>query len=140
MRLVWRRSPAVGTNHELIWLAVSAAALAGAAIWLGIGLAWPGCPFLAVTGFPCLTCGATRALIAFAHGDFGRALSWNPLAFFAFWGVIAFDFYAIVVLLGRTSRLRMVDWTKGEKKLVRIAVVAVIALNWIYLVAHRGQF
>ena len=140
MRLVWRRSPAAGMDHELIWLAVSAAAFAGAALWLGTGLAWPQCPFLAVTGFPCLTCGATRALIAFAHGDFSRALSWHPLAFVAFWGVIAFDLYAIVVLLGRTPRLRMVDWTNGEKKTARIAVVAVIVLNWIYLLAHRAQF
>src|SRR6188474_3744575 len=116
MRLVWRRPPAAGMDHELIWLGASAAAFAGAALWLGMGLAWPRCPFLAVTGFPCLSCGATRALIAFAHGDFSRALFWNPLAFLAFWGVIAFDLYAIVVFLGRTPRLRMVDWTKGEKK------------------------
>jgi len=54
--------------------------------------------------------------------------------------VIAFDLYAVVVLLGRTPRLRLVDWTKGEKKTARIAVVAVIALNWIYLLAHRAQF
>jgi hypothetical protein len=140
MRFVWRRSPVAGIDHELIWLAVSGLAFAGAALWLGMGLAWPRCPFLAVTGFPCLTCGATRALIAFAHGNFLLALSWNPLAFFAFWGVIAFDLYAVVVLISRSPRLRVVDWTRGETKTLRVAVVAAIALNWIYLLAHRAQF
>ena len=140
MRLVWRRLPAAGTNHELIWLTVSMAVFAGAALWLGMGLLWPRCPFLAITGFPCLSCGATRALIAFTHGNFWEALSWNPLAFLAFCAVAAFDLYAIVVLLGRTARLRIVDWTRGQKKTARIAAVAAIALNWIYLLAHRAQF
>jgi hypothetical protein len=140
MRLVWRRSPATGQDHELLWLAVSVAAFAGAALWLRIGLAWPRCPFLSVTGFPCLTCGATRALIAMAHGDFWRAVSWNPLACLALCGVFAFDLYAIAVLISRSARLRLVDWTKNEKNAVRIAAAAVIALNWIYLLAHRAQF
>ena len=140
MRVVWRRPPFPGPNHELLWLAVSVAAFTGAAVWLGTGLVWPRCPFLAVTGFPCLTCGATRALIALGHGDFLRALFWNPLASLALSGVIAFDLYAIVVLLRRSARLRLVEWTNSEKRAVRVAVVAVIALNWIYLLTHRAQF
>ena len=140
MRLVRRRSPATGLNHELIWLAVSVAAFAGGALWVGSGLAWPRCPFLAVTGFPCLTCGATRASIALAHGEFWLALSWNPLASLALGGVIAFDLYALVILLSRSAPLRLVDWTNLEKKTVRIAAVAVIVLNWIYLLAHRARF
>jgi hypothetical protein len=140
MRLVWRRRPAAGFDHELVWLAVSIAALAGGAAWRAIGFAWPQCPFLAMTGLPCLTCGATRATIAFVHGNFPVAISWNPLAFFALCGVALFDLYAIIVLLGRAPRLRIVDWTKTEKNIVRIAVVSAIALNWIYLLAHRGRF
>lgn len=140
MRLVWRRRPAAGFDHELVWLAVSVAALAGGAAWLAVGLAWPQCPFLAVTGLPCLTCGATRATIAFLHGNFPLALSWNPLAFVALCGLVVFDLYAVVVLVGCTPRLRIVDWTKSEATAARIAVIAAIVLNWIYLLAHRGQF
>lgn len=140
MRLVWRRPPAAGFDHELVWLAVSAATLAAGAAWMWIGLGWPRCPFLAVTGWPCLTCGATRATTAFFRGDFGEAFSWNPLAFLALCGVVLFDLYAVVVLLGRSARLRMVDWTRTEKTVIRVAIVCALLLNWIYLLAHRGRF
>ena len=140
MRFAWRRLPSAGFDHELVWLAVSVAALAAGAAWFSIGLGSPRCPFLTVTGWPCLTCGATRATIAFLHGDFFLALSWNPLAFLALCGVAVFDFYAVVVLLGRLPRLRIIDWTRTEKNAARIAVVALIVVNWIYLIAQRGRF
>jgi Protein of unknown function (DUF2752) len=140
MRLVWRRISPADFNHELVWLVVSVAALAAGLIWLRLGLPWPRCPFLAVTGYPCLTCGATRCTIALLHGNFPLAWSWNPLAFVALGGVALFDLYAAVVLLAQTPRFRVIDWTRAEKNAVRIAVVALIALNWIYLLAHRAQF
>ena len=140
MRLLWRHRSVNGPDHELIWLAVSIAVLAGGAAWLAMALPWPRCPFFAVTGLPCVTCGATRSAIAFLHGDFLVALRWNPLAFVAFVGLIAFDLYAAIVLVGRTARLRVVDLTLAEKKVVRIAAISLLALNWIYLLAHHGRF
>lgn len=140
MRVVWRRMPAAGFDHELVWLSVSLAALAGGAAWLAIGLGWPQCPFLAMTGWPCLTCGATRATVAFLHGDFLQAFSWNPLALLALCGVAVFDVYAVIVLLARAPRLRIADWARTEKNVVRIAVVCALMLNWIFLLAHRGRF
>lgn len=140
MRLVWRRRSANEPDHELIWLAVSAASIAGGAAWLTMALPWPRCPFLAVTGLPCVTCGATRSTIAFLHGDFLSALRWNPLAFVALCGLVAFDLYAAIVLVGRTPRLRIVDWTVTEKNVARIVVISLLALNWIYLLAHHDRF
>ena len=140
MRLVWRRIAPEDLNHELIWLAVSVTAFTGGAVWLGLGLPRASCPFLALTGYPCLTCGATRCAIAFLHGNWSLAWSWNPLAFVALCGVVLFDVYAAIVLLARSPRLRAVDWTRAEKNAVRIAVIALIAVNWIYLLAHRTQF
>ena len=140
MRLLWRRRSAHGPDHELIWLAVSVVVLAGGAAWLALSFPWPRCPFFAVTGLPCVTCGATRSAIAFLHGDILSALRWNPLAFVAFCGVIAFDLYAVIVLVGRMPRLRIVDWTIAEKNAVRIAAITLLALNWIYLLAHRARF
>jgi Protein of unknown function (DUF2752) len=140
MRFAWRRLPTAGPDHELIWLLVSVGVLAGGAAWLAMGLAWPHCPFLAMTGLPCLTCGATRATIALFHGDFRSAFSWNPLAFLALCGVAVFDLYAILVLVVRAPRLRIVDWTRMEKNVVRIAIVCAILLNWMYLLANRGRF
>jgi Protein of unknown function (DUF2752) len=140
MRLVWRRIPPDNFNHELVWLAVSVAAVVGGALWLSLGLPTLRCPFLAVTGYPCLTCGATRCAIAFLHGNFSAAWSWNPLALLALCAVALFDVYAAIVLVTRAPRLRAIDWTQGEKNAVRIVVVALIVANWIFLLAHRTQF
>jgi hypothetical protein len=140
MRLVRRRVPAKGIDHELIWLVVSVTAGALGVLAFGLGLQWPRCPFLAITGFPCLTCGATRATMAFFHGNLSLAWWWNPLALLALCGVVAFDLYAVAVLFGRSGRIRIVDWTRFEKNFVRIAVVFVLAVNWIYLLSHRERF
>ena len=140
MRLLRRYRSANQPDHELIWLAVSVASIAGGAAWLALALPWPRCPFLAVTGLPCVTCGATRCTIAFLHGDFLTAWQWNPLAFVAFCALIAFDLYAAIVLVGRPPRLRIVDWTVTEKNVARIAALSLLALNWIYLLAHRDRF
>jgi hypothetical protein len=143
MRLLWRRPSGGEPDHELIWFAVSALALAAGATWLALALPalpWSRCPFLSVTGLPCVTCGATRSLIAFLRGDFLSALRWNPLAFVAYCSLIVFDLYAAVVLVGRMPRLRMADWSAKEKNAVRIAVIGLLALNWIYLLAHHGRY
>lgn len=42
---------------------------------------YPGCPFLALTGFYCPGCGATRLVYALTHGDVGTAFGLNPLLF-----------------------------------------------------------
>lgn len=140
MRLLWRRRTANERDRELIWLAVSAAAIAGGVAWLALALPWPRCPFFAATGLPCVTCGATRSVVAFLHGDFFSALRWNPLAAVVFCALIIFDLYALVVIAGRTARLRIVDWTVTEKKAARIVVIGLLALNWIYLLAHHDRF
>ena len=141
MRVVRRRSAPGGEfNHELVWLTVSVAAAALGAIWLGLGFPTLRCPFLAVTGYPCLTCGATRCSIALFHGNFVAAWLWNPLAFVALCGVALYDVYAATVLLAGLPRLRLVDWTAMQKNTARIGVIALIAVNWMYLLAHRGRF
>ena len=140
MRLVWRRIPPGEFNHELVWLAVSGAAALGGTIWLGLGLPLPRCPFLEITGYPCLTCGATRCSIALLHGHFIAAWLWNPLAFVALCGLALYDLYALIVLLAGLPRLRLADWTSVERNAARIGVIALIAVNWIYLVAHHGRY
>lgn len=40
---------------------------------------YPGCPFLATTGFFCPGCGTMRATRALVEGDLGAALGLNPL-------------------------------------------------------------
>jgi hypothetical protein len=140
MRLVSRPLAPGEFDHELVWLMVSIAVIVAGGEWLWLGLSWPHCPLLTMTGYPCLTCGATRCAIAFSHGHFSKAWLWNPLALVAFCGVALFDLYAGIVLVARLPRLRLVDWSRTQKNAVRIAVIILIAVNWAYLLAHRAQF
>ncbi|PYJ70137.1 MAG: hypothetical protein DME76_06535 [Verrucomicrobia bacterium] len=127
------------TDHELVWLAVSAGSLTLAAAWFTLGLPWPRCVFHELTGLPCVTCGMTRCAIQFFHGHFLAALKWNPLVFAALCGVTVFDLYAFATLAMRAPRLRMV-FRQREKKFARGIVIGALALNWIYLLIHWRNF
>ncbi len=140
MRIVRRRLSPGEFDPELVWLAISVAAFAVGAIWLRLGLPTMQCPFLAMTGYPCLTCGATRCSIAFAHGDFAAALGWNPLVAIGLCGLALFNVYALIMLLARWPRLRIVAWTQREKTFARIIAVTVLLLNWAYLLFHHTRY
>ena len=133
MRFVWRRLAPGELDHELLWLGLSVGGVAMAAIWLGLRLPWPQCLFLSLTNHPCLTCGATRSAVQFCQLHFGQAWRWNPLAFAFYCGLTVFDAYAVIVLLTRAPRLRIADMTLKEKRTIRILVVALLILNWGYL-------
>src|SRR5438034_7146535 len=123
MRLTLRYRAPTEIDHELIWLSLSLGSLALAAGWFALRLPWPHCIFLAVTGHPCLTCGATRAAIAFFHLDFWSAWKWNPLVFAALCGLSIFDAYAFAVLVIRAPRLRIVQFARSEKSFLRLIAV-----------------
>jgi hypothetical protein len=127
-------------DHELIWLSVSLVSLGLAAAWLTVGLPWPRCAFHEITGLPCITCGMTRCGIQFFHGHFLAALRWNPLVFMALCSLTAFDLYAFATLAARGPRLRIYFDTQTAKIFVRIAVIAALGLNWIYLLMHSRNF
>ena len=68
-----------------------------------------------------------------------RALSdfafFNPLAFVTYCAIAAFDLYALAVLILRAPRLRFTGFTSGERAAVRYSVLALLAANWLYLLA-----
>jgi hypothetical protein len=133
MRLHWRRLRRGELDHELIWLAVSVAAALLAGAWLALRLPWPRCTFLALTGLPCFTCGATRAGIAFLSGDFVAAWQFNPLVFVSLCGVVLFDLYAVAVLVGRLPRLRVSLSQRRVGRVLAAVLLSAAALNWAYL-------
>jgi hypothetical protein len=136
-----RRHLAFGeTDHELIWLSVSLVSLSGAAAWLALGLPWPQCLFHAITGLPCVTCGATRSVIAFFHGQFFTAWKWNPLALAFSCAMSIFNIYAGIILATRAPRLRIGGFSSVEKGLIRVLVLTLLASNWIYLLFHSRSF
>ena len=140
MRLRVRRLAPGEIDHELTWLSVSVVSLGLAAIWLTIGLPWPRCMFHEITSLPCVTCGMTRCGIQFFHAHFLAALKWNPLVFLGLWSVMAFDLYALFVLVTRAPRLRIRFSTPAAKTFVRMSIVSALALNWTYLLLHWRNF
>ena len=123
-------------DYEFLWLTVSLGSLGAAAVWFALGLPWPRCVFHDLTGLPCLTCGATRSTVQFFHGHLLTALRWNPLVFAVLCGLSVFDGYAFAVLIARAPRWRIANFNSTEKNIIRTAVVILLALNWIYLLAH----
>src|SRR5207237_9447504 len=119
------------TNHELLWLSVSSGGLALAATWLALKLPWPICSFHALTGHPCLTCGATRSAVAFFHGQFLAALQWNPLAFLFYCALSIFNVYALAVIIMHAPRLRIARVTASERKFIRGSVIALSGLTLV---------
>lgn len=131
MRLQFVRD-ARGREEEIAALvAVSAAALGAA--WLRAGLPTPRCVFHALTGVPCVTCGATRSFRSLLNGEIFSAILWNPLVALGAITAGILVGYAIVVALFRLPRARIREVSKGDLRWMRALVVTAVAANWIYL-------
>ena len=122
-------------DHELIWLLTSIGTAICAAAWLYLGLARPQCRFREALGIPCPTCGATRATMELLQGDVMGALLMNPLYTAGLGLVLVYGLYAATVLFGRLPRLRFTQ--NAGLGFLRWAVVAVILINWAWLL-YRG--
>ncbi len=90
------------------------------------------CTFRALTGWPCPTCGTTRAALAVLAGDLGAAWAASPLATLAF-----------LSFLGGGLVAPLWVWAGGPLPSVtpsgwrRLAVLALLAVlvNWAVLLA-----
>lgn len=86
------------------------------------------CPFRAITGRPCPSCGLTRAGMAILHGRFWEGWTQNPLMV----TLLAGGAVLLVVRLvtGRTIRLHL---TRRQRYIVAGGSVAALLANWAYL-------
>ena len=91
------------------------------------------CVFKAVSGWPCPTCGSTRALGRLLAGDLIGALDMNPLAAVLALGVSVWGL-ADALLLPR-GRALTVELSPRLGQLARVAAVALLGGNWLYLIA-----
>jgi hypothetical protein len=122
------------TDHELLWSAVGLAALGAG---LAVGAVGPAfdlpCVFKAVTGWPCVTCGATRAVRLLAAGQAGAAARMNPLVTTGLLAWAAFVPYGLGVTAGWWPRVRM-SAAARDCTALRIAAVAAVLATWLFLV------
>lgn len=113
----------------LLPLGVAATALVGAGYVANVDPSvaghYPGCPFLAVTGWYCPGCGALRAVHALGHGDLLTALARNPFT------VVVAGYLAIswALWLQRTATGRARRWV--ARPWVLYGVFGIILLFWV---------
>lgn len=104
-----------------------------ASIYEGMPVHAPECGFKTTLGIPCLSCGGTRSMQAFAAGHFFDALRFNPAVVL---GIVA----SVAWLAVGIRRYRKGYSEPGPNamsrriKVVSFTVAAVLFANWIYLI------
>jgi hypothetical protein len=91
------------------------------------------CTFRAVTGLPCLTCGATRAAARLAFGDVAGAFAMNPLATAGALALVPWGI-ADLALMTRGRALVVEVARPAAAWALRGLAVAAVVVNWAYLV------
>ena len=124
-------------DHELLWTAVGGlvAGTGWAALRAHGPLVLARCVFKAVTGLPCLTCGATRALEAIAAGRLLGALWLNPVVTALAFGWTAYAAYGLGAMIGAWPRAA-VRLDARECTAVRAIAAAAMLTGWAFLVAE----
>lgn len=90
----------------------------------------PPCPLHHLTGIPCAGCGSTRSTDALLHGDFLRALWFNPLWTAACFATLLLWLHSFRIVLGKKPRWRLDRLTRLEDWLLRLAFVLLLLANW----------
>lgn len=119
-----------GRQLAFLWGGTALAGAAAAPFAPALAAGLPLCPFHAVTGLPCPTCGGTRALLALARLDPVSALAWNPLVALAAAVFLAGGLVALV----RALRGRGVADVPARPWL-RAAAALALAANWAFVIA-----
>jgi hypothetical protein len=91
------------------------------------------CYFKAITGLPCLSCGATRAVAGLAQLDPAAALGMNPLATLAGLALVPWGLGDLMLWLrGRALRLQVAP---ALRPVLHWGLGLALLLNWVYLIA-----
>jgi hypothetical protein len=91
------------------------------------------CLFKLVTGWPCFTCGTTRALARLVELDLAGALTMNPLAALAALALAPWG--ALDLALFTRGRSLSFDVTPRGGDMLRLLAAVLLVANWAYLVA-----
>ena len=90
------------------------------------------CMFHSVTGVPCLSCGASRAVEAFFGGDFIGMFYYNPLIVLFCGALFFFSLFKLVEYIFKFElKIRV---SEKYSLIARTLVITLIAANWLFLI------
>jgi hypothetical protein len=115
---------------------LSALALAGFAAVRLTGLDHAGislCMFKAFTGYPCATCGSTRAFGHLSHFDIPSAFAIQPFVTAVTLAILAWGLVDASLMIGGLRARVTLDETNRHRAILIVGALAVA--NWIYLLA-----
>lgn len=109
-------------------------------IWLGFlhyfHAAVTLCPVKNLTGYPCPSCGSSRAIDAFLHGNIWEAILINPL------GIISLFLLASIICLILVDLITKRDYYfrvynaaeefLKKNKLISVLLIILLIANWIW--------
>ena len=130
----WRPLRREDRQLAVLWGVLATSSLLLTPFWLAVAPLLPACPFRALTGLPCLSCGTTHAAIALLHGDLAGALRANPLAAAA---GISFAAGGAIAPLWALASLPLPRLVVPAPRSLRLALVAALLSNWAWLIANR---
>jgi hypothetical protein len=132
MRFVLNRRVEGQLEFGIIYGMIALLALLSVRLFPVLVLA-PGCAFRALVGAPCPTCGSTRALVYLSHGNIISAFFMNPLVVSIAVAAPLLLLYSLVTLVFDMPRVG-IDLSEKEKDRIRVMVVLLFVVNWLYLV------
>ena len=93
----------------------------------------PECRLKSTFGLSCPTCGGTRSMQALAHGEFGRALQFNPMVFLG--GITSFVwlFFGIRSYVQGYKPLSVPEQNRRIKRTTGV-ILGLLLINWVYLI------
>lgn len=118
-------------------------ALAGAALVLPhlppalVARFWPGCNFRRLTGWPCGSCGFTRAFLRVVHLDLAGAVRVSPFGTALCLAAVLYGTVAIATWLFPSLPRPTIDASARERRAASIALLAGFVANWAYLLLYR---
>jgi hypothetical protein len=129
-----RFSNSTPSPAHLIWGFIAIGAIFVAGFVHGYFHNLPECPFKVITGYPCLTCGGTRCLAEMSYLSLWESFEFNPFIWVTVIGMIGFSIYVAIALIFKKSI--SISMSPREEKAVRIAIISLMAINWIYLIIY----
>ncbi len=88
-----------------------------------------------VTGFPCPSCGTTRAIELLLNKEFIQSILMNPFGIIVGFGMLVVPFWILMDLISKRETFYLA-YKKTEKKIqtkgIAIFLIVLVVCNWIW--------